>query len=389
MARPALEAALRERPHDEQAWSVLGDLLTAEGDARGELIALEQRAASCERPFERAVLLHQATELFEREHRRWLGPLADAGLEISWQRGYATEVVIARNHPSTLSKLLELPIAALLRKLTFVGARKLSSLSERLVGVPISTLELRGRVDASLAPLRSLVQLRELIVEGGTNEGVDALAALPELHELALRRCDGPLTGFEAGFERLRNLDLSARAHARELGVLGLAPLARLTGLERLILHDGGWFELDPLAELRALTWLDLRSTDIHTLAPLAELSQLRCLLVSGCTELTRLDALARLHALTRVELAYTRVRSLDALAGLRALESIDLTGTPVRSVAPLFGLPALRRVGLGACEVDDLRPLVSRGVTLVGVRPPEPSWRELAEQALEQLSKR
>jgi hypothetical protein len=413
MARPLLEAALRRDLHDEHTWTVLGDLLAAEGDTRGELIALEQRATACERPFEKAVLEHRATELFEREHRRWLGPLADLGLEITWMRGFAIEVVIGHRHASTLVKLLELPIATLLRKLVFVRPRSLTGLVAALAGGPIERIELRlpvmdatgraaepaglegaepGRSIASvesLMQLGSLVQLRELIVDGGSSEGLDALADLPQLHTLALRRGVGPIDGLAHGFAGLRSLDLSARAHVHALGRDALAPVAKLTALERLTLHDGGWSDLTALAELHALQHLDLRSTDTSSLAPLAKLTRLETLDLSGCTEVTNVDALAQLEKLTRLELAYTRIRRLQPLANLRALEFVELSGTPVRDLSPLFGLPALRKVGLHACEVDNVQPLRAAGVTLIGVRTPEPTWRDLAEGLLQRSRQR
>ena len=105
MTRAQIEASLRRDPDDERSWSVFGDLLAAEGDSRGELIALEQRAAACERPFERQLLVHQAEELRQRDYRAWLGPLADAGLELTWLRGFLRSVVVDRNHAATLSEL--------------------------------------------------------------------------------------------------------------------------------------------------------------------------------------------------------------------------------------------------------------------------------------------
>jgi hypothetical protein len=416
MARPTLEAALRRDLHDEHTWTVLGDLLAAEGDTRGELIALTQRASACERPFDKAVLEHRATELFEREHRRWLGPLADAGLEITWLRGFAIEVVIQHPHASTLAKLLELPIAALLRKLVFVRPRSLTKIAAALAGRPIERIELRLPVGSgiepggrsleaaagepgepgrslesleSLASLAPLTSLRELIIDGGSNEGLDALADLPQLDTLALRRGTGRLDALARGFAALRSLDLSARSHVRALGRDALAPIAKLTALERLILHDGGWSDLTALAELHALQHLDLRSTDIATLAPLAELTRLETLDLSGCTEVTNIDSLAQLERLTRLELAYTRVRRLSPLANLRKLEFVELSGTPVRDLSPLFGLPALRKIGLHACEVDNVAPLRAAGVALLGVRAPEPTWRDLAEGLLQRSRQR
>ena len=59
------------------------------------------------------------------------------------------------------------------------------------------------------------------------------------------------------------------------------------------------------------------------------------------------------------------------------------LAGTPVTEVYPLFELPSLRKLGLQACEVADVGPLIARGVAVHGIRPPERSWRDLAEDLL------
>jgi Leucine-rich repeat (LRR) protein len=228
------------------------------------------------------------------------------------------------------------------------------------------------------------VQLRELILEGADGEDLDALAELPQLTTLALRRSTGSLAGLGHGFAALRSLDLSARANVAALGPDALSPIARLHALQRLSLHDGGWSDIAALAGLHDLVHLDLRSTDVASLAPLAGLTQLETLDLSGCTEVTNIDALAQLDKLTRLELAYTRVRRIQPLAHLRALEFVELSGTPVRDLSPLFALPALRKVGLEACEIDNLAPLRDRGVALIGVRAPEPTWRDLAEGLLQ-----
>jgi Leucine-rich repeat (LRR) protein len=287
----------------------------------------------------------------------------------------------------------------------FVRPRSLTGLARALAGCPVERIELRlpgpgyepaepgratpqtgaeNRMAESLAPLASLVQLRELIIEGGSSDSLDALAELPQLDTLALRRGTGSLAGLGLGFSTLRSLDLSARANVRSLGPGALDPIAKLEALEHLILHDGGWSDLTALAERRELRHLDLRSTDVASLTPLEQLEKLETLDLSGCTEVTNLDALARLSKLVRLELAYTRVRRLQPLANLRALEFVELSGTPVRDLSPLFELPMLRKVGLEACEIDNLQPLRARGVALIGVRTPEPSWRDLAEGLLQ-----
>jgi len=390
MPRPELEAALRRDPGDESAWTVFGDLLAEAGDSHGELIALEQRARVSERPFERSLLEHQARELFDREHRSWLGSLADAGLEISWRRGFATEVVIARSHAASLEALLALPCAALLRRLVFTRPRSLAPLAKILsarADRAVEALVIRAPVATSLDPLAALATVRELSIEGTSLATLAALAQLPELQTLALRRCEGDLNGFHAGFEALESLEISAHAQVEELGHGlehgALAPLARLTQLRELDLGDAGWPSIAALAGLVALERLDLRSSEVVDLEPLRELRALRELNLSGCTGLSNLAPLAKLDRLERLSLSYTRARDLRPLAKLSSLRVLSLAGTPVADLSPLFKLPALTKLDLKACDVGDVAPLITRGVAVHGVRPPQPSWRDIAEDHL------
>jgi hypothetical protein len=386
MARAELAAALRRDLDDEHAWSVFGDLLTEVGDRRGELIALEQRAASCERAFERSLLEHQARELFDALERGWLGSLADAGLEVGWRRGFAIEVVVARAHASTLARLLELPSAALLQRLVVVRPRSLTDVVRALADRPdrpIDALVIRNPVESSFEPLAALRSLTTLTLEGVDLEGLDALAALPELRSLTLRRCAGAPAGLAAGFADLRSLELSAHAGVEQLDVAALDVLARLRALTRLDLSDAGWPHIDAVAELIELERLDLRSTEVTDLAPLRGLTALRELDCSGCTGLSDLSPLAGLTRLERLRVGYTRVRDLRPLAKLERLRTVDLAGTPTTRLDPLVSLPALSRVNVEACEVGDVAPLLARGVAVHGVRPPERSWREIAEDYL------
>jgi uncharacterized protein (TIGR02996 family) len=382
MPRRELEAALRRDPGDEQAWAVYGDLLAEAGDSRGELIALEQRAHACERPFERALLEHQARELFEREHRRWLGSLADAGLEVTWMRGFAREIVIARAHAATLATLLELPTSALLRRVVLVRPRSLARVAKLLADRPIEALVLRGYAGDSVEPLAGLTTLATLGLEGTSLADIASLGALPQLRTIALRRCEGPLRGL-AGFTQLHALELSAHARVEQLGLEALAPLAELTQLRELDLGDAGWANIEALAGLTALERLDLRSSETVRLEPLRELAQLRELDLRGCTGLSDLGPLARLERLEQLRLGYTRVRDLRPLAKLAKLTTLELAGTAVTDLSPLFGLPALAKLDLKACEVADVGPLIARGVAVHGIRAPERTWRDIAEDHL------
>ncbi|MFE9093589.1 hypothetical protein [Streptomyces sp. NPDC007264] len=90
----ALERTLRERPGDEVSWGAYGGWLREQGDARGELIHLEQRHAHA-RPADRDGL-ERRIDLLVAEH----GPAWDAELPSpvtvrARRHGFAVEVAVA------------------------------------------------------------------------------------------------------------------------------------------------------------------------------------------------------------------------------------------------------------------------------------------------------
>jgi uncharacterized protein (TIGR02996 family) len=88
--REALEAALVANPADRTAHSAYADLLTEEGDPRGELIAV-QLALEDEKlpPAERNRLRAREQDLLKAHQREWLGGLAPYLLEQrGWEKSY-------------------------------------------------------------------------------------------------------------------------------------------------------------------------------------------------------------------------------------------------------------------------------------------------------------
>lgn len=385
MSRPAIEAALRQNPDDEQAWAVFGDLLAASGDSRGELIALEQRIASATRELEREVLRHRADELFDREHRSWLGALAESGaVEVVWHRGFAIEATIHKRVAASLKRLLELPTSALLRKLAVPRARSCTAIAKQIADRELEALEFRDPSFTRVEALGQLAGLRRLRLAHAAPEDLDRLAELPTLERLELPRLRVDLRGLAGGFEALRRLDLSFHNDPVIAGSATLDPLAALPALRELDLGHAGWLELTPLAALEQLERLVLCSTDAYDLRPLAGLTQLRELDLRGSSMVADLRPLAELRGLEVLRVGYTRVRDLRPLAALEGLRVLDIAGTPVQNVAPLLELPALERVNIRASELTEIEPLLERGVVVEG-RPPtaSPSWRDLAEGLL------
>ncbi len=403
-ARAELFACLRAKPDDEASWSVLGDLLAAQGDAHGELIALDQRrlAHGGERTLERQVLEHRITEVFAEHRASWLGPLARvSNLELDWRRGFVTKATIhgrsagavtlpgtptSLSIVATLARLLELPAAALLRELTIPRiascakpARSIASAAnERRVVIESLALP-QARCDR-FAPLSELSELSELALTSAPLRDIAELHALPRLARLDLARSDSDLRAFERGFAALRSLDLRAHpnvAHAQ------LDSLASLVELRELDLGEAGWTSIEPLGQLRMLERLHLRGTDVFDLQPLARLDNLRMLDLRGCP-VANLEAIAELRELRELRIGWTRVRELRCLRSLTKLELLELAGTAVKDLEPIQDLPALQRIDVQGSAVTDIRALSERGVQVIGrPRASSPTWRDVAEGML------
>src|SRR5437762_3072073 len=75
--RAALEDALQENPDDLAAHAAYADLLTEQGDPRGEFISVQLALEDPTRPAaERDRLRRRERELLDAHEREWLGELA-------------------------------------------------------------------------------------------------------------------------------------------------------------------------------------------------------------------------------------------------------------------------------------------------------------------------
>lgn len=400
-----LIASLRANLDDEVAWSVLGDLLAARGDPRGELIALDQQRASLARDdrrrLERDVVEHRVTELFERHRDAWLGPLAHAtNLELAWRRGFVTAATVhgrpagAPKAPTrsgiaaTLEKLLALTCAALLREVTIPQVASCTKPAKLLVDAAserraiVDSLALpRARCDR-FAPLAELVDLRALALTSTRVLDLAALADMPALARLDLSRTTIDLHAFVTGFAALRGLELRAYPSGDRHDDRGLDALRGLVGLHELDLGEAPWQDLEPLGDLRELERLHLRGTDVFDLRPLARLPKLALLDLRGCP-VADLEPLAGLE-LTELRIGWTRVRDLAPLRSLRKLTVLELSGTAIDDLGPLLELPSLTKIDMQGSEVREIQPLLDRGIQVIGrPRVATPSWRDLAEQLL------
>lgn len=115
-----------------------------------------------------------------------------------------------------------------------------------------------------------------------------------------------------------------------------LAPLAKLTNLEKLYLDDNKINDLSPLAGLTNLVVLNLEKNFITDVTPLA-----------GMTKLEEL------------QLDRNRISDLTPLAGLTSLKKFNAATNPISDLTPLSELKNLEWLGLSFNgKITDLQPL-------------------------------
>ncbi|QKW08218.1 hypothetical protein HUT18_19370 [Streptomyces sp. NA04227] len=92
-ATTQLERTLRERPDDDSAWGAYGTRLREQGDARGDLIRLEQRLGHLP-PADRAALQSRIEELVAEHGKSWDAELPD-GVSVPVRRhGFPVKVAV-------------------------------------------------------------------------------------------------------------------------------------------------------------------------------------------------------------------------------------------------------------------------------------------------------
>lgn len=135
-------------------------------------------------------------------------------------------------------------------------------------------------------------------------------------------------------------------------GVKDITPLARLTRLRGLRMEFVQDTDLSPLAKLTNLSSLDVDDTVVRDLSPLRGLTNLEVLSLDY-TEVQDLAPLTGLKALKVLRVAHTQVENVLPLAGLTNLEVLDLKGTKVSDLTPLVGLTKLKQLWVYDCAVS------------------------------------
>ena len=259
----ALEAAVRQRPKDWDAWRVYGDWLAEQGDVRGELVQLEHRLTARGLTADERRALRARIAALKREHQgEWLAgwtPPAHAALD--WRHGFVVGVQLRWSADTlrVLDVLVNHPTGRLLTRLNISGAE----LGDQ-----------EARALAASGVLRSVTEL-DLTVGSIGAGGVRALTrsgALGSLTRLDLAGNDVVDDGARAlaEAESLRSLAVLRLQdnHIGSPGAQALAASETLTSLASLSLYANdidcdGAFALATAQHLRSLARLDLGDNDI------------------------------------------------------------------------------------------------------------------------------
>jgi uncharacterized protein (TIGR02996 family) len=270
--RETLEKALVENPDDLAAHAAYADLLSEEGDPRGELIrvqlSLEDDKLSAE---QREGLGRRDAELLKEHGRQWLGGLADYLLDhpgasqFGFARGWLDYLELQELTDEFAEALAQAPAARLLRHLFIHDAEEYEVHLDPLIQSPYLS-NLRA-FQFGTDPDRHVVLCENV---------VDFLARLPHLEQLSLS-----INGVDT--ERLFGLRTLTRLRSLEVNCLTAYPLEILAAnpslgrLTRLSFHPHALIPDDEEAyitpagvravlrspHLQSLTHLHLHLTDL------------------------------------------------------------------------------------------------------------------------------
>jgi hypothetical protein len=290
----------------------------------------------------------------------------------------------ATNRPCDPSR--QQHVAALLEAATplldgWLGTRdsiRLTSCCKRLraaEGVPLalSSLTRRSQWVLQLAAASGRrFQFTAVCVTLTESADFDALAALPALRDLSVRRTSASAADIHSiasvkTAQSLTSLDLGRGCCA---SLADLSPLSSCVALTSLSVDSAAVRDLTGLARCPSL-----RSLKLHSMPHLADLTPLSArgshspwvldsLSLRGCVALTDISPLAHLSHLRCLSLALCTGlhadRGLEPLARLPRLTELTLTGcSQLRTVAPLAQCPALQTLYLTGCSsLSEVAPL-------------------------------
>lgn len=198
--RAALEIALAANPDDFATHAAYADLLTEQGDPRGDYIRLQLALEDRQQPVERLRAMEQEMFTLRKEYEaEWLGPLAvhvnlgtavrqhGANVEVTYRRGWLDTVRVRRMSPEVATALTQCPIAPLCADLEVEGGRVRHRLLKALPNLTwLSCVEWPpAEPDEQIGPGSSW--FHQLASRAETAIPVLSLEALPRLRYLTFR----------------------------------------------------------------------------------------------------------------------------------------------------------------------------------------------------------
>lgn len=177
-----------------------------------------------------------------------------------------------------------------------------------------------------LSPLKSLVDLEDLVVSQTGVKDISPLVALP----------------------RLRVLE------AQMLLLTDVTPVAQMKEITHVDFLRSPIKDMTPFVRAPKLTWIRFCNSevpDLKALLPVAE----RITELEFCeTKITDFDSLKAFKNLRLLRLWGTPLVDLGVVADMKDLERIDISKTNVKDLSPLFGLKNLKEVDMLMMDVTD-----------------------------------
>ena len=262
--RAALELALAANPDDFATHAAYADLLTEQGDPRGDYIRLQLALEDRQQPVERLRAMEQeAFELSQRHETEWLGPLAAHANVVAWGNAIGTRVTVQRPN-----------VEFTMRRgwLNEVRVRNLSGeVQDALVECPIarlvSDLTVQGGTLVTRRVLEAVPNLTRLSCENALDEPTAAAVTGAWFHPVAERPLANLLVSL---LPRLRYLTLRTQACGDDgvgrLIASGLLDQLRGLDLCQCAITDDG---AQALAEHPAVAKLDYLHLDDNSISPI------------------------------------------------------------------------------------------------------------------------
>lgn len=364
--REALEAGLAENPDDIAAHAAYADLLTEEGDPRGEYARLQIALEDRDQPADRLRAMEQRAFELRREHEReWLGPLAphvfperaartvnhmvSENVAVTWRRGWVHGIRVGRLTEGVLQAVASAPACRLLAELT-IHANGTSVSSRRARVEAIRYVGLRALCESPNARNLRAVELgREdawhlTAFEGDVAELVKRTPRLEHLRVAADRFTASHV--FAARLPHLHTLHVTTNSNRLPIATLGTNPSLR--NLTILHLDLVAFVSTEEIEERRDPVYPE----ELQTLFASAHLVSLKHLALRlpgfgdvGVDELIASGMIARLKGLDLCRCEITDDGG-QALANCPAVTNLEYLHLDNNYLSPV-GIEALAAVGV------------------------------------------